>query len=194
MHVSLTQSVRLAVVPRTISSSAGQLNVTPLVGQVNVLPPVPSCLMRSQQYPPLAGVPLMASVRFPPIVSSFSESCSQARVTVAPSVIVCAEGALLAAIVIVPAPFVIVTPEPSVNVALTNVPPDVLPINTCPFVKLVWPVPPWPTVIVVASVSIVALEFGRVKSLMDVVGPVNLTNSLPVLPERTSRTLPITHT
>ena len=47
-----------------------------------------------------------------------------------------------AVIVIVPLPLVILTPWPADNVALVKVLPVEFPINNCPSVKVVWPVPP----------------------------------------------------
>jgi len=44
--------------------------------------------------------------------------------------------------VIEPLPLVMLTPAPAVSAALVSVLPVVFPINNCPLVKLVWPVPP----------------------------------------------------
>ena len=48
----------------------------------------------------------------------------------------------VAAIVIAPAPLVMLMFEPAVRVALVSVLPVVLPMSNCPSVKVVWPVPP----------------------------------------------------
>ena len=51
----------------------------------------------------------------------------------------------VAAMVMLPVPFVMLIPEPAVKVALVKVLPVVLPINNCPLVYVVWPVPPLAT-------------------------------------------------
>lgn len=49
------------------------------------------------------------------------------------------------AIVISPAPFVMVMPEPAVSVAFVSVLPVLLPMSNSPLVYVVWPVPPLAT-------------------------------------------------
>ena len=59
-----------------------------------------------------------------------------------PSTLVTVPLAPVAAMVIEPLPFVMLIPDPAVNVALVSVLPVVLPISSWPLVYVVWPVPP----------------------------------------------------
>ena len=71
-----------------------------------------------------------------------------------------------------PAPLVMVTPVPCVSVALVSVPPVVLPINSCPLVYVVWPVPPAATGSVPAAKAEALVEYNALLAAANVVRPV----------------------
>lgn len=96
-----------------------------------------------------------------------------------------------AAIVIAPEPFVIEMPEPAVRVALDSVLPVLLPINSCPSVKEVWPVPPLAT----GKVPVTPVERGKLVALVSVPedgvpSAPPLTTNAPAEPVLTAKAVP----
>jgi len=141
----------------SVSDPANVLNV-PVVGKVtlvaavNVLVkaklPEPVTVMAAllaTPVPPLAGASVPARVTVPEEVIGPPEVVKPVVPPETSTLVTEPAPGPVNATVMAPLPLVMVTPEPAVSVAGVSVLPVVLPISSCPLVKLVWPVPPLAT-------------------------------------------------
>ena len=97
----------------------------------NVATPVPNDVI---PVPPLATAKVPASVIVPDVVMGEPDTVKPVVPPERATLVTVPPPPLVASIVILPAPLVMVMPDPAVSVVLVNVLPVVLPISSCPSV------------------------------------------------------------